>query len=272
MNLAIMIIGGRIFSSFWYLVRRPFWGSRRLFTIVWLALPVFVICFLPACSQQEDDNEDQVLMRVGDRVITVFDFNRALEITKAAYPPDNKQQPEDLKKAKLRLLNQMTIEMILLARADELGIGITADELEKAVASIKGDYPEGEFEETLLESAVSYDTWENRLKTRLIMEKVIDHELKARAILSSEDISEFYENNYQGKEIPLGTSEASEDINETLLKQLRRKKAEDAYQNWIKELKKNYTIEIDSEQWEKIAGVRTLNANELTLDAAESNP
>ncbi len=53
--------------------------------------------------------------------------------------------------------------------------------------------PEGEFEETLLESAVSYDTWENRLKIRLIIEKVIDHELKAKATISSEDISEFYE-------------------------------------------------------------------------------
>ena len=109
------------------------------------------------------------------------------------------------------------------------------------------------------------------MKIRLIIEKVIDHELKAKATISSEDISEFYENNYKGKEIPLGTSETSEDISETVLKQLRRKKAEDAYKNWIMELKKNYTIEINSEQWEKISGVRTLNENELNLDPVGSN-
>ena len=80
----------------------------------WLALPVFALCFLSACSQQEDDLEDQVLIRVGDRVMTVFNFNRAFEITKAAYPPNTQQQSVDLRKAKLRLLNQMTIEMVIL--------------------------------------------------------------------------------------------------------------------------------------------------------------
>ena len=270
MNLLTILIWGRIFSLFGYLIRGVFLGSRRLIITVWLALPVFALCFLSACSQQEDDLEDQVLIRVGDRVMTVFNFNRAFEITKAAYPPNTQQQSVDLRKAKLRLLNQMTIEMVILERAEELGISLTATELERAVSSIKSDYPEGEFEETLLESAVSYDTWENRLKIRLIIEKVIDHELKAKATISSEDISEFYKNNYKDEEILLGTSETSEDINETVLKQLRRKKAEDAYQKWIIGLKKKYTIEINSEQWEKISGVRTLNENDSNLDPVES--
>ena len=270
MNLLTKLIWGRIFLLFWYLIGIVFLGSRRLFIIVWLALPVFALCFLPACSQQEDDLEDQVLIRVGDRVTTVFNFNRAFEITKAAYPPHTQQQPVDLRKAKLRLLNQMTIEMVILERAEELGIGLSATELETAVSSIKSDYPEGEFEETLLESAVSYDTWENRLKIRLIIEKVIDQELKAKATITSEDISEFYKNNYKD-EILLGTSETSEDINETVLKQLRRKKAEDAYKKWIIGLKKKYTIEINSEQWEKISGVRTLNEDDSNLDPVESN-
>ena len=271
MNLLTTPIWGRIFLLFWYLIRIFFLGSRRQGIIVWLALPVFALCFLSACSQQEDDLEDQVLIRVGDRVTTVFNFNRVFEITKAAYPPNTQQQPVDLREAKLRLLNQMTIEMVILERAEELGIGLTATELERAVSSIKSDYPEGEFEETLLESAVPYDTWENRLKIRLIIEKVIDHELKAKATISSEDISEFYKNNYKDKEISLGTSETSEDINETVLKQLRRKKAEDAYKKWITELKKKYTIEINSEQWEKISGSRTLNENDSNPDPEERN-
>jgi hypothetical protein len=36
---------------------------------------------------------------------------------------------------------------------------------------------------------------------------------------------------------------------------LRRKKAEEAYTSWIKDLQTRYTIEINRVQWEKIFGL-----------------
>ena len=44
----------------------------------------------------------------------------------------------------------------------------------QAAAEIKKDYPEDTFEKTLLEFAVSYESWETRLRNRLLMEKVVD--------------------------------------------------------------------------------------------------
>ena len=41
-----------------------------------------------------------------------------------------------------------------------------------------------------------------------------------------------------------------------IIKYLRREKAEKAYKIWITNLKKIYSIEIDSAQWEKISGSR----------------
>jgi hypothetical protein len=143
--------------------------------------------------------------------------------------------------------------MILLERAAEIGISVTDIELEKAVAAIKSDYPPGEFEETLLEFAVSYDTWESRLKTRLTMEKVIEKELENRITITPEDIAEYYKNNFQGKNSESESTPASGDINEIIVKQLRREKAEESYKPWIEELKAKYEIEINGEQWEIIA-------------------
>ena len=144
--------------------------------------------------------------------------------------------------------------MILLERAHEIGISVTDIELEKAVAAIKSDYPSGEFEKTLLEFAVSYETWESRLKTRLIMEKVIEKELENRITITPEDIAAYYKKNFQGKKGESESTPASGDINEIIVKQLRREKAEDSYKTWIEELKAKYEIEINSEQWEKISG------------------
>ena len=212
-----------------------------------------LLCFLSVgCDQTASDYGNEVLLRVHERELTVHDFNEAFEISKTAYAHNIRQQSDDLREAQMRLLNQFTVEMLILERGRELGISVTDDELAQAVAEIKSDYPEGEFEETLIEFAVSYDAWQNRLKIRLAMNKVVEAELKNRISISPEDISQYYKKNFQGQELQSDSNQSSEDINEAIVKQLRREKREQAYKTWIEELKTKYAIEINSEQWDKI--------------------
>jgi len=229
---------------------------ERFFKTLWLIGPVFFLFLFSGCGDKGSGLGNEVLIRVGDRVVTVLDFNEAFEISKIAFAHNISEQSEDLRKAQLRLLNELILEMILLERAQEIGISVTDAELEKAVAAIKSDYPAGEFEETLLEFAVSYETWESRLKTRLVMEKVIEKDLENRITITPEDIAEYYNKNFQGKKGESESTPASGDINEIIVKQLRREKAEESYKSWIEELKAKYEIEINGEQWEKIAGSR----------------
>ena len=224
-----------------------------------------LLLFWSACEQKDTDLGKEVLIRVDDRVTTVLDFNNAFEIAKIAYEDNIKEQPEDLKKAQIRLLNELTVEMILLERAEELGISITEAELEKAVSAIKSDYPEGEFEKTLLEFAVSYDSWKERLRKRLILEKVIEAELTNQITITPEDISEYYQKNYENRDEESESVQKSEDINEAIVKQLRRQKTEEAYNSWIEDLKAQYAIEINKDQWEKITGLKSIEENDKTV-------
>ena len=232
---------------------------------------IVVLFFLSACEQKEPDLAKEVLIRVADRVMTVLDFNNAFEISKIAYEDNIKVEPGELRKAQIRLLNQLTVEMILLERAEELNISITEAELEQAVSAIKDDYPEGEFEKTLLEFAVSYDSWKDRLRNRLIQEKVIEEELKNRITITPEDIADYYKKNYQSREEASGTGQSSEDINEAIVKQLRRQKAEEAYSSWIEALKAQYEIEINRDQWEKITGSKSVEENDTTVSDVSKN-
>ena len=227
--------------------------ERYLKTLWLIGSFSFLFLFL-GCGEKDPGLGNEVLIRVGDRVVTVLDFNEAFEISEIAFAHGSSEQSEDLRKAQLRFLNELILEMILLERADEIGISVTDIELEGAVAAIKSDYPSGEFEKSLLEFAVSYETWESRLKTRLIMEKVIEKELENRITITPEDIAAHYKKNFQGKKSEFESTPASGDIHEIIVKQLRREKAEERYKTWIEELKTNYKIEIDNEQWEKIAG------------------
>jgi len=52
--------------------------------------------------------------------------------------------------------------------------------------------------------------------------------------------------------------EVPESIKETIIKNLRRKKIEEAYKPWIKKLQKKYIIEINKAQWKKITVSQTV--------------
>lgn len=236
---------------------------------LYLLCGYLIVIVLIGCTDSETDLENEYLIRLGDRAVTVLEFKEAFEIAKIAYPSQIRNSPDDLRKAQLRLLNQMMIELILTQRAEELGIELSEAEVERKIAEIKSDYPEGVFEETLLEVAVSYETWVKRLKTRLIMEKVIDKELRDKIVITPEDIAIYYEENFKGKQQAPEENEDSGDINEAIIKILHRKKLEEAYSSWINDLKSRYKIEINKTQWEKISGAEKISEKDLKLDIPE---
>jgi hypothetical protein len=86
----------------------------------------------------------------------------------------------------------MTEELVIDRRAGELGIQLDDAELEAAIQEIKKDYPEDEFEQMLLESAIPFSLWKDRLRVRLLMEKVVDRELVQPVEITTQDIEDYY--------------------------------------------------------------------------------
>jgi hypothetical protein len=212
------------------------------------------VCVMFGCADQDTAVNGDYLIRLKDIVVTVAEFNRAFEIAKAAYSHSEMQDPVAVRNAKLRLLNQMTEEMIIEERAKERGITVSDAELEKAIAEIKKDYPDDVFEQMLLEYAVSYDDWKKRVKNRLLMEKVVADELEAKTTVTADDIAKYYQENGNDSESAADEEEDSPGVNTDIVKYLRMKKAEGLYQPWIKKLHDAYTIEVNGLAWEKILG------------------
>ena len=215
---------------------------------------LWIIHPLAGCADSESNCRDEYFIRVGESVITVLDFNKAFEIVKASYSPGAMEQPDAVKAAKLRLVKQMTEEMILRERAKDAGITITDEEVEQAVEEIKQDYPKEVFDQILLEYAVPYRLWEKGLSTRLLMEKVIAKELGEQIQVTPDDLSKYYEAHHKSDALIPDIKKVSKDGNETIIRNIRRKKIEEAYKPWIEELQQKYVIEINKAQWEKIIG------------------
>ena len=222
---------------------------------------ISLICFLwvgytlAGCSDFEHKQRNEYFIKVGDRTITVADFNKAFEIAKNAYPHNRIQRPDVTREIRLRLIQQMTEEMILLERAKELDITITDSQVEKALRDIKTDYPDNVFQETLLEYAIPYQSWREGLKTRLLMEKVITQELGDKIEITHDDISKYYEEHFKDDNTSPDVKAMSEDTNNIIIKILRKEKMEKAYASWIKKLKNKYAIEINKKELEKMTGL-----------------
>lgn len=220
-----------------------------------LAVVLLTAGFLLSCSDATLESDDVYLIRVNEQIVTVADFNQALEIAKSAYPHNLSQNPVLLKEVQVGMLNQMIEELVVLQRAAELGTVLTETEVSQAIANIKADYPEGVFEQMLLEYAVTYAFWEKRLRARLMMEKVIDREVYQKITLTPEEIAEFYKENYERNHPVLDQDLEKKNINELIVKQLRRQKAEEAYRLWVKDLREKYTIDINQSEWKRLTGL-----------------
>jgi hypothetical protein len=215
--------------------------------LLWMFFAIGLIA-AGGCSQN-GENQNDYLIQVGSGSVTVAEFNRAVaNASEESFPGEQNLEQSALKDLKVRVLNQMTEELIIAQRAQQLGLHVSSEELEEAVNAIKADYPDNTFEETLLENAVSLEEWKKKLAMRLIVQKVITRELIDKVQISTQDVADYYQKHYPDG---LPEQEAAADINERIIMHLRQQKAEQSYQEWISKLRQSFPVNISQKHWEK---------------------
>lgn len=217
-------------------------------------LAVIVVFLLTGCLERQGPVAEPFLLRVENLSVTESEFNRALEIAKTAYSHNMLRKSQVLRKIKLRLLSQMAEELVIRKVADENGIAVSDAELKQSVAEIRKDYPAGEFEQVLLENAVDYKVWEERLKSRLLMEKVVEQMLASNIVITPGEMAEYYDKKYRSGLSGVVPEEKSDKIYALLVKRLRSEKIRESYSGWIEKIKAHYSIEVNEKLWEKVLG------------------
>ena len=227
--------------------------SRPRFTVVAQRIILgAVLLTTAACSQTDSPSpHEAVLIRSDKQTVTRAQFERAFEAARIAYSDERSVSPRVIANARLRLLHQMAEELIVNRRAEELGIVLEEAELDGAIEKIKQDYPDDAFDQMLLESAIPYSLWKERLKERLLMEKVVDRELVQSLEITAEDIETYYK--AHEKDLAAKTEASPEtDLERIIVERLRRQKVEAAYPQWMEGLRQRYRVEINWELWEQI--------------------
>ncbi|MFH1259092.1 MAG: peptidylprolyl isomerase [Elusimicrobiota bacterium] len=102
--------------------------------------------------------------------------------------PAAEQTEEKLKDLKKEILEQMIDEKVILGEAKKKSIKITKREIDDGREEIRKRFPtEKEFKEELAKQHLKVEAFDNRIKEQLMMMKLIDQEVKAKAVRPGEE-------------------------------------------------------------------------------------
>lgn len=216
---------------------------------VWILLLCLACCL--GCGEPEKEKPAVVMIQTPLISLVEPDFLEELDLKKSAYPYAVDKNPAEYNEMVIQLVNMLSEEMVLLSAAAELGVTVTETEMNAAEGEIKKDYPEKGFDEMLLKNAISYSLWKKRLKNNMIIDKLLDREIRNKVEITSEELVEFYSRyNMDDSQDPKKKNKEPRDaIDENeLVSILRMQKTEDAYEAWLKELELKYPVEINKER------------------------
>lgn len=224
--------------------------KKKLIIAYYFIAAVFLI--FQGCSFTPKD-KDKILVKVGNKGVSVFDYKQALELAKTAYPHNVTKNPEEFRMVLDDLLHDMVEELVLQNAADSMGITVTREALKAEVDRIKADYPDDSFDKMLMENAIPYDAWVDRIRIKLLMDKVINEALITNVQVTPEEARNYYEKVYLPEHGGVIEEGATEDqIIKTILENLKRKKAEEAYEKWLGKMQAQFKMDLNKAEWQKI--------------------
>lgn len=206
-----------------------------------------------ACRSPESGNSAQsAILSSGDMVITRSEFEDHLELKMAAYPMEIRKMAADFNSMVMELVNDLTEEMVLVRAAREKGFRISENEFRKAEKKLKSDYPEDAFEKMLLRNAVDYSFWKKRFRRQLLIDKFIRRELLEKIEITSGEVVSYYNQLQTDTEDQGKKKEKGRMSEEELVNRIRRRKAQNRYQGWVRDLSEKFPVKVDNEKLKSI--------------------
>ena len=224
-------------------------GFLKKSFIIWVFL-FGALCFT-GCTEPAKEKMPLYLIKTPVMIITRSDFLEELDLKRAAYPYNINENSAEYNEMVIHLVKMLSEEIILLSAATDKGVIVTDQDVQLAEDEFKKDYPEDSFDQILLKNALSYSFWKKRFKKNMIIDKLIDQELKQKIEITSLDIVAFYKNYHradaQSTDKKAGDFKKSETEKE-LINRLRLQKTQDHYDEWIQQLGIDYPVEINKEE------------------------
>ncbi len=174
-----------------------------------LATLVAALVALPATAQSEPGAENRVVLRVNDRIVTLYEYQRALaeQIRQIRNTPGltELQRQERLGEVGRLIMKTMFEEQLILSRADQLAVAVDESDVEQQIRATWerfGIENEEQFRDALAQSGMREEDFRERTRVELRANIVRGREVAPRIDLADEDLRRFYRDNQERFAIP----------------------------------------------------------------------
>ena len=152
---------------------------------------IILVLVFAGCQEQQPLPP---LLKVGQRQLSLTQFERDL---KSNYPDLNSLSRKDQYLLKKQLVTRLVERELILGEAERLGVRLTPDEMDQALAELRSSYTSAEFDKALKSAGQTLEGWSAALKLRLLTEKVSKAVLAPLAQPSSGEIEDYYRSNLE---------------------------------------------------------------------------
>ena len=167
--------------------------SNMPFRLVRLAIAALVCTSLTACSNRVPPPPGPDVWAVVDsHEVKKDDVERAYRRIAPLSPVPSE---EEATTAKLRILNDIIDQEILLGRAAALKIQPTDAEVDKAFGERKSNMADDAFQKELTQRNLTADDMKRSLRRELTVQKLVEQEIGSRISITDDTIRQFYEQN-----------------------------------------------------------------------------
>ncbi|GAB7078462.1 hypothetical protein JCM14635_01350 [Megalodesulfovibrio paquesii] len=150
---------------------------------------------LAACSM--DTKPEGVVAEVNGQPITVKELEAAYDLVSLGWGGQPAVTVSALREQYGEVLGQMVVQTVIEQELARRGAEVTQDELNKAEALVRMDYPPGEFERMLLEEYIDLAVWRRLLKANLALDKFMRKVLRAEVRLDPAEVMAYYKANQE---------------------------------------------------------------------------
>ena len=159
---------------------------------------------LPAVGQSEPGAENRIVLRVNDRIVTLYEYQRAVaaqirDIRNAPGLTDMRRQ-ELLAEVGQMIMKALFEELLILSRADQLAVTVDASDVDEQVRMMwerAGIENEDQFREALVQQGMREEDFRDQMRKQLRSNIVRGREVAPRIELADEDLRRFYRDNQE---------------------------------------------------------------------------
>ena len=173
------------------------------------AVGLVAIATILAAGPARADDVNRVVLRVNDRIATLYDFEQRKADMQAQLLHQQdmplEQRREVLNHLGTTVFRDMFEELLLMSRADQADVKISAEDIASSISRMRENYKldtDEQFQAALAQSGMTLDQLRDQVRRNLTMQTVISREVQAKIEIDEEVLRRYYRDHPQEFQVP----------------------------------------------------------------------